>query len=284
MTTAELLVHGWHWKPEVLAGCIALAGAYLVATGFRPGRGLLFWTSGSLVLLVSLVSPIDTLSHHYLFSAHMLQHLLLVLVVPPLLLLGLPGQTMHRLLRRPLLARIERMLRQPVVGWGLATGAMWVWHLPSLYGAALASDGVHVLQHLVFLVTATIFWWPLLAPLPDRRFAAPVAVVYLFAAMAAASVLGIVLTFAAPGLYPAYLSPEDEHGILPLIRDGWGLMPAVDQQAGGLLMWVPSNAIYLWALIATLVRWFNAPEDTAAGASRPVEVHEAPLLANQGRK
>ncbi len=284
MTTAELLVHGWHWKPDVLAGCIALLGVYLVATGFRPGRGLLFWTSGSIVLLVSLVSPIDTLSHHYLFSAHMLQHLLLVLVVPPLLLLGLPAQAMKRLLRRPLAARCERMLRRAVIAWGLATGAMWIWHLPSLYGAALAYDGVHIVQHLCFLVTATIFWWPLLAPLPEWRFPAPVAIVYLFATMAAASVLGIVLTFAAPGLYPAYLNPHDEHGILPLIREGWGLTPAVDQQAGGLLMWVPSNLVYLWALVATLVRLFNTPESTAVGVSRPVEGHEAPLLANGGRK
>ena len=283
MTTAAFLLHGWHWKPEVLAGCTALVVGYIGLLGFSAGARLIYWLGGAVVLLLALVSPIDTLSHEYLFSAHMFQHLLLLLIVPPLLLLGIPPRPMHGLLRRPMFDRAERALRRPVVGWGLSTGVMWIWHLPSLYGEALAHNGVHVVQHLFFLVTATIFWWPLIAPLPERRFTAPIALIYLFATMAAASALGIVLTFAAPGLYPAYLAPHDHLGVLPLIRDTWGITPAIDQQLGGLLMWVPGNAIYVWALVATLVRWFNTPEEDTAVHPRLGEGPEAPLLADGGR-
>jgi cytochrome c oxidase assembly factor CtaG len=86
---------------------------------------------------------------------------------------------------------------------------------------------------------------------------------YLFVAMAASSVLGMLLTFTPPGLYPAYLHPVDRLGILPLLRDGWGLTPAADQQLGGLLMWIPGSLVYLGAMMITLVRWYSAPEEDA---------------------
>lgn len=263
MTTWQLLTAGWHWKPEVLLGCAGLIVAYLAMLRFRFSGTALLFVAGVLVLLLALVSPIDTLAHRYLFSAHMLQHLLLVLVVPPLLLLGIPARLWRQALRFSTIARIEGALSRPLVAWLLASGAMWVWHLPALYSAAIEHDGIHIVQHLCFLVTATIFWWPVVTPLVERRYAPATALLYLFATMVATTVLGIILTFASPGLYPAYLEPADTLGILPLLREGWGLSPAADQQLGGLLMWVPSNAVYLWALIATLVRWYSTAEEDA---------------------
>jgi cytochrome c oxidase assembly factor CtaG len=288
MTTWQLLLTDWHAHPSVLIGCAALALGYAAATRLRQRRAALSFLAGALVLALALLSPLHTLGERYLFSAHMVQHLLLLQAVPPLLLLGLPEQAgkdvYHQDTKTPrtfkdnrffvswclggysriieigcaFAVAAEQVLGRPSIAWLLGVGTMWLWHAPGLYNATLAHQNVHIVEHLTFLATAVIFWWPLLGP--ARRLAPLGAAVYLFAAMAASSVLGIILTFAPPGLYPAYLQPIDELGILPLLRQGWGLTPAADQQLGGLLMWVPGNLAYLGALIAMLARWYRMPD------------------------
>ena len=264
MTTADLLVSDWDWEPTVVAGCAAFAIAYLAAARPRNARQTILFLFGTLLLLLDLVSPIDTLGDTYLFSMHVLQHFLLALIIPPLWLLGTPQGLVQAALRRPRLRAIERTLARPAVAWPLGVGAMLVWHVPVLFNAALASDPVHLFQHVSFLVTGTIFWWPILCPVNERRLPALPAIVYLFSACTACSLLGAVLTFSPPGAYPAYLHPEDPLGILPLIRNGWGVDPASDQQLGGMLMWVPGCLVYLTAILATVGRWYAAPERAAS--------------------
>lgn len=260
MTTQQLLLTTWHWHPSVLLGGTILVIVYAAALRFRWTRRAWFYGAGVLALLVALLSPLHTLGDQYLFSAHMLQHLLL-LIAPPLLLLGLPAGVIARIVRLPFAGKIERVLGQPVIAWSLGLGAMWLWHLPALYNAALEYQLIHIAEHLSFLVTATIFWWPLFAPESYARLHPLTALVYLFAAMIASGALGMVLTFAAPGLYPTYLLPHDSLGILPLLRERWGLTPPVDQQLGGLLMWVPGSAVYLVVIVAMLAGWYGAPDD-----------------------
>ena len=131
------------------------------------------------------------------------------------------------------------------------------WRTSAVPNATLAHSGIHIGEHLCFLATGVIFWWPVCAPLPESRYAPLATMLYLFTAAVGSSVLGIILTFASPGLYPAYLHPVDTRGYLSLIRDGWGVSPAVDQQFGGLIMWVPGGLIYLCAIIGTFARWQN---------------------------
>jgi putative membrane protein len=260
MSTQQVLLSAWTWDPSVLIGCGALVLAYLMAVRFRWNRKTLLFCGGVFVTGVALESPVEVLGDTYLFSAHMAQHLLLVLVAAPLVLLGLPRSLAERILARPLFNDIERVLGQPVLAWLLGMGFLWLWHLPSLYNAALGDENVHILEHLCFLVTATIFWWPVLTPLTERRLASLAIIPYLFAAAAASSVLGIILTYTPPGLYPAYLHPLDRLGILTLIRDRWGLSPELDQQIGGLLMWVPGSLVYLSGIVGALARWYGEPE------------------------
>lgn len=236
------MINVWDWEPSVVIGCALLAIGFLVFTRGRQ-RSIWYFLSGVLVLLLDLVSPLDVLGDQYLFSAHVVQHLLLAMAVPPLLIAGLPA------LRLP-------EVNAPVA-WLLGVGAMVSWHIPLLFNAALANDGLHIVQHLSFLVTGTIFWWTL------RRLPPLTAISYLFGACLACSVLGAALTFARPGLYPAYLNPEDRLGLLLLIREGWGLDPKTDQQLGGLLMWVPGCFVYLSAILMTVVRWYGMKEKTA---------------------
>jgi putative membrane protein len=268
MTTWQLLTSTWHWHPSVLLGCEVLLIGYAVAVRFRWSPAALWYVAGVVVLLLALLSPLHMLGDDYLFSAHMLQHLLLMQCVPPLLLVGLPPAVVRQALQYPLVRKVERVLGHPWVAWSLGTGAMWLWHLPVLYNAALRHETLHIVEHLCFLATAVIFWWPILAPAQEVRLLPPAAMFYLFTAMIASSVLGIILTFVPPGLYPTYLHPIDIHNILPLLRDNWGLTPAVDQQLGGLLMWMPGSLIYLCAIIATLARWYGTPEEDLQPAVR----------------
>jgi cytochrome c oxidase assembly factor CtaG len=244
----KLILTGWDWEPSVVVGCAALAIGYLV-TASRTRRA--FWfLIGVLLLLLDLVSPIDALADGYLFSAHIAQHFLLALVIPPLLILGLPSD---------LETRLPAALPTSVA-WLLGVGTMLIWHIPAFFNAALASDALHVFQHLTFLASGVIFWWPVLCPTEERRLPAGVAVPYLFSACAACSLLGAAITFGSPGRYPAYLHPDDRLGILPLIREGWGLDAKSDQQLGGLLMWVPGCFVYLSAILATVSRLYRTTE------------------------
>lgn len=270
MTAWRALAAAWSWEPSVIAGCALAAGGYVGLAGGRvAGRGWSF-LCGVAVLFLALASPLDLLGDRYLFSAHMLQHMLLVLVVPPLLILGLPERWVRLLLRHPAPRRVERALRRPVAAWIAGMGTVALWHWPGLYNAALGSPPVHVLQHLSFLAASVIFWWPVCAPLAESRLPPLGAVLYLLAAALVSSGLGIILTVTPPGPYPAYLHPADPLGILPLVRTTWGLGPAQDQELGGLLMWVPGGLVYLAAILATLGRWWRE-EGTSGDGWAPTQ-------------
>ncbi len=294
------ILSAWDPDPSVIIGCVALAILYVIACrdltpnpfplgkgdqnrrssffssdslsgspslkgrgrglGLRRVWGLGLFLLGDLVMLLALISPLDVLADDYLFSAHMLQHMLLVLAVPPLLILGIPPQLAGSIVRVPTLGAIERVLRRPFVAWTLGMTTLWFWHLPRFYDATIASEGLHIFEHLMFLVTATIFWWPILAPLDESRMNHGAAFAYLGAAMLATTVLGILITFAPVGTYGAYLHPHDELAILDALRHSWGLTTEADQELGGLLMWIPGGMVYLGAIMAIIARWYRAPE------------------------
>lgn len=287
---ASRIATAWDLDPSVIVGCLALAIVYVLVcrrTDLTPnpfplgkrnqrgksefsssdspslkgrGWGLGLFLLGDVVMLLALVSPVDVLADDYLFSAHMLQHMLLVLAVPPLLILGIPRQFAMAIVRVQALGAIERALRNPPIAWTLGMAALWIWHLPRLYDGTLASEALHIFEHMVFLVTATIFWWPILAPLEDSRMSHGAAFAYLGAAMLSTTILGILITFAPVGVYTAYLHPHDDLGILDALRNSWGLTTEADQELGGLLMWVPGGLVYLCAIMAVLARWYRAPE------------------------
>ena len=249
----------WDFEWSVILGCLLLLVLYFGKARADLWQRICFAT-GIGILFLSLQSPLDTLGDTYLFSAHMAQHLLLILVVPPLLLLGISESEARSWLKLPAVAATERILGNPYVAWSAGVVTMTIWHVPALYNFALAHEPVHIFQHLSFLVTAAIFWWPVLHPLPERRLHTGAAVAYLFAAAAENSVLGIILTFMPVGHYPAYLHPKDELGALDLIRNSWGISAAQDQKLGGLLMWVPGCSVYFVAILAIIASWYARPD------------------------
>lgn len=278
MTTWEGLRSLWVWDPAAVAACSLLLAAHLALTGLRPGRRGLSFLTGVALLLLGLVSPVAVLGHT-LFSAHMVQHLLFVLVVPPLLLLGLPPRLAERVSTRSPARRLARW-PGPLLAWACGAGAMWAWHVPALHDAASASHALRAFEHGSALAMGTVFWWPIVAPAPELRLEPLSAVLYLFTACLACTVLGIVLTFAPPGLYAA--RGVGGGAVLRLVRSRWGLSPEADQQLGGLLMWVPACIVYLSAVIGVLARWYGA--DEADGRVPGSETPRAPLHRTLARE
>lgn len=250
MTTEHFFLSAWNWNPWVIATCAAAILTY----GARPhalfSRKIGWLLAGLAVFFLTLASPMDALADGYLFSAHMLQHLLLLLIAPPLILLSLPSA--------PAPGRWQWagwMPRHPAAAWSLGVGGMWLWHAPTLCNAAVTNGWIHRLQYVSLLAMGFAFWWPILAPCSRQRLHPLAGIVYLFSACLGCTILGIILTFAPVEVCSIYVHPLDRLGILPLLQDQWGLTPAKDQQLGGLLMWVPACLVYFRGIMGLLARW-----------------------------
>ena len=254
MTTLQFLTSAWTWNIATFVASGAMLVAYLRLFGIN--RRILYLLAGLGVFLLTLSSPLDALATGYLFSARMLQHILLLLIVPALVLMSLPCCVT--------LGPRSWIIGNPLVGWMAGVGAMWLWHARPLCNAAVSSQFVNVLQISSLLLLGTIFWRQILAPREEERLSPAGAVLYLFSACVACSILGILITFSPVSVCPIYAQPPgDRLGILKLVQSNWGITPDKDQQIGGLLMWVPMCLVYLGAIIAQLARWFGHPVASA---------------------
>ncbi len=232
--------------PTVVLGLVLLGGLYVYLGGLAaPRRRVAAFAGGLLVIFGALNGPLHDLSDSSLFSAHMAQHLLLTLLFPPLLLYGTPAWVVRPLLRPRWVMALGRVVTRPVAAAALFTGPIVLWHVPRFYEAALRHHELHILQHLVFLTTAVLMWWPVLSPVPELpRLPYPGQMLYLFLLGIPMSVTGALITLSGGVLYPFY-------GAAPRT---WGLSALADQQIGGLLMWVPGGLV-LW--LAMTVVWFR---------------------------
>jgi putative membrane protein len=272
MSTSHFLAQAWNWNPAVLAACAGMIAAYQWAVGLRFSGKTAAWLGAVLLILLALVSPLDALSV-YLFSVHMARHIVFVLVIPALLLLGLPAERVERWLRHPAAARAKRVVGKPALTWMAGIGAMTLWHVPAVFHAAAAHPALHMLEHLSLLMAGALFWWPLLSPVPRCRIQpVPQGIAYLASACLACTAMGVLITFAPATLYSAYAHPAAAPGMLRLLRNDWGISAAMDQQIGGLLMWVPCCLIYLAAIMAMFARWYSAEETAAPQHSEMEEV------------
>jgi putative membrane protein len=244
----------WLTDPAVLAPLALLVFLYVrrfrAARREAGGRGAgplqaAAFAGATLALLAALASPLDGLGDHYLFSAHMLQHVLLGDIAPLLLLLSLSRVIMRPLTRR--LMAVERALgplAHPATGLVLWLGLMYFWHVPALYDAALGHPLVHLLEHLCFFTAGIAVWWPLIQPVPMRRRLTglwPLA--YIGAAKFGLAALGLFLTWSQTAHYPFY---ED----VPRV---WGLTAVEDQNVGGAIMMVEQSLTFVIVLVSVFV-------------------------------
>jgi putative copper resistance protein D len=217
------------------------------------------WYSGCAVLFVALASPIATYDTA-LFSAHMIQHLLMAMVAAPLLAIGAPitlllrvssPRTRRRIILPILHSWPVRVVSFPIVTWIIFAAVMWASHFSPLFNAALEDEGVHLFEHALYLGAALLFWWPVVGADPSPwRLPHAARLGYLFIGMPFSSFLGLVI-FSAPGVLYAHYET--------LIRP-WGPTPFVDQQWAGGIMWAGGDLIFLGAMILALWVWLRAEE------------------------
>jgi putative membrane protein len=235
----------WNFAPSVCLGTFLLSAGYAFFIGslrhnrcwekpVPPVRQVAFYL-GTLSMFLALTGPLDRLGDESLFSAHMAQHMLLTFVAPPLWLLGTPDWLIRRLVPHQILA----WMVNPLIAFLLFNGAMWAWHLPDVYDAALANEALHIAEHLAFLAAGVIGWMPVLKPglaaelTPLRRL------IYLFPSMLSCTALAALITLSSVQLYHFYGSASL----------GWGLTPLSDQQLGGLAMWLPGDMLYMVLIV-----------------------------------
>src|SRR5687768_12151855 len=212
--------------------------------------------AGLVVIFLSLNGPIHDLSDYYLFSAHMVQHLLLTLVAPPLMLAGTPGWMLRPALGRRAVGGAARRLTRVTTCYLVFNVVLAAWHVPALYNTAMAYHPVHIAQHLMFMTAAVLMWWPIMSPLPELpRLAYPAQMLYCFLMMIPMSIVAIYITMADVALYPAYASAPRM----------WGISPMEDQLIGGLIMWVPGSLFFLGVMSVVFFKWVarGAADDTA---------------------
>lgn len=270
----------WNVDPSVPIGLAVLGGAYAVACFRRrapapdarldPGRAAAF--VGTLALLFgALTGPLHDLSDYYLFSAHMLQHLLLAFAMPPLLLYGVPGWMLAPLVPRGAALRLARRLTRPSGAFFTFNVTLVVWHLPPLYNLAMQVHPIHVVQHLMLMAVSVILWWPLMSQVPELpRAPYPIQMLYLFVVGIPMVVVSIFITMADRVLYPYYAAA-------PRV---WAWLSAQeDQHLGGLIMWVPGGLVFLVALSVVFFRWQAAgADDLALTRSAPDGAPGDPLV------
>jgi putative membrane protein len=275
----------WQWSGEpwllwllALSAGLYAAGLWRLWRQAGTGRGIsraqaAAYAAGWVSLMAALVSPIDALGNQ-LFTMHMVQHELLMIVAAPLLVVGRPLAAWtwalaprHRgwigqATRARWLAAPWQAITRPLTAWALHALALWLWHVPQLFQAALHSEAIHIVQHTTFLLTALLFWWAVLGG-DTRSRSKGFALAYLFTTMMHTGALGALLTLAPTPWYPHYLGTTAALGVDAL----------EDQQVGGLVMWIPGGVAYLVAGLWLVARLLARPALTPASAARPALPH-----------
>jgi putative membrane protein len=277
--TAATLLVGWTWEPIPTLAIVGAVAWWLWAVrrvdrahprNPVPRRRTVAFLAGMLALAFALVSGIERYDTA-LFSIHMVQHVLLMLVAAPLLALAAPvtlvlrlssAETRRRRVLPILHSRVVRVLGHPLVAWVMFAGLMWATHFSALFNASLEDPFVHDIEHVLFLTGALLFWWPAVALDPAPwRMSHPARIGYLFTQMTQNTFLAVVILNTTTVLYAHYAT---------LVRP-WGLSALEDQRLAAGIMWILGDAVFLTAILAVVVGWMRsetgneAREDRRAG-------------------
>jgi len=255
----------WTWPFFIVVPLLLTALVYLVGIMkmLRKGLGssafvwpIVYFALGWISLVLALDSPLHELGEQ-LFWAHMTQHEILMLIAAPLLVLGRPlipflwalsptwRDRTARLGRSEPFKRVWSTVSAPLCAWLLSAMALWIWHFPLLFDKTLHSYWIHAAQHITFLLTALLFWWPRVNRTPALGYGG--SLLYVFTTILHTSVLGALLTFAPRPWYASYLTTAPS----------WHLTALEDQQLGGLIMWIPAGTLLLIVALVLLVKWIQ---------------------------
>ncbi len=248
----------WELFPSVVIGCLGFVVAYTLLAGPLRRRWNLSpvgptsqewrYFLGSIALVfVALQGPLHELSDRYLFSGHMVQHLLITLFFPQWFLLGIPPWMWKPVTARPALVRIGRAWTHPVVALLFWTFSLYLWHVPAMYDWALQDHDVHIVEHLTFMTGAVVMWWPAWSRIEEiPRLTPGNRMIYLFLLTVPMKALGAIITMSDYLIYEYYSTQ-------PRV---FGLDPMVDQRVGGLIMWLPGGLVFWFVIALTFFRTY----------------------------
>lgn len=259
----------WSFEPGIVVPLVLTAWLYLrgirrlarASSASVREFDIICFALGWLTLVIALISPLHSWGA-VLFSAHMTQHELLMLVAAPLLVLGRPiiailwafpkttAQELSNWTKHRAWQSVWRVITNSFVAWLIGAAVLWIWHLPALFQATLDNEFVHALQHISFLFSALLFWWAVLHG-RQRVMGYGVAVLYMFTTALHSGLLGALLTFTRTVWYPEYIGRTA----------AWGLTPIEDQQLGGLIMWIPAGVVYIIAGLALFAGWLRESDN-----------------------
>jgi putative membrane protein len=243
----------WEFYPSIVLGVASFAALYVLMAGplrrrwslapTGPSTGQWVRYMGSLALVFfALQGPLHELSDLYLFSAHMVQHLLITLVFPPLFIQGIPPWMWRPLVRHAQVAAVGRAITHPVIAFLISTFTLYLWHVPTMYDWALEDHNVHIVEHLTFMTGAVIMWWPVWSRVPEVPALTPGRrMIYLFLLTIPMKGLGAIITVSDYVLYRFY-------AVQPRV---FGLDPLADQRLGGVIMWMPGG-LAIWFAIGVV--------------------------------
>ena len=240
----------WPFDPTVYVGLVALFfGHAWLARRVEDAetKHTLYFGLGLLTLWVALETPIDVISDHYLDSVHMLQHVLLGFVAPPLMLLGLSPDMAGVLSRFPFV----RAITEPIAAQVVAAAVMIAWHVPALYDATLRSESLHVVEHLTFIGAGLVLYWPVLQATSAHarwRLDPPIMLLYMLVATLPQDAIALVLLFSRQPFYEFYAHVPR---LVP------SLTPIIDQTIAGAVLMVLGKATFLITGLAVFFRWFG---------------------------
>jgi putative membrane protein len=273
----------WTWEPLVLVPLVISTVLYVIGVArlwrrAGRGRGVTYWqlasfAAGTTTIVMALLSPVAWISQ-ILFSVHMTQHTLLMLVAAPLITFGHPvfawlwafgdrgRDSIARAARQRRVVGAWRCLTAPLTVFIVQAAALWLWHVPSWYQAALRHDGVHALQHLCFVLSASLFWWAMLNGRYGRA-GYGLGVLYVFLTAIHSSALGALFAVAPDVWYRDYLQQAQ----------AWKVDALADQQLAGLLMWIPAGVIFIVFGLALFAAWLGESEKRVAFGAADASAH-----------
>jgi putative membrane protein len=262
--TGGLYTH-WMLDPKIAAYLFVITGLYLAWTGplnrRRPGaenrpvqrKETIWFLTGSVTALIALGPPIDDWSHFFFVSAHMAQHLILMLVTVPCWLAGIPAWVYRPIVENRKAFAVAKVALKPMVAFLGSAAITVIWHTPILYDAALNHEVVHSMQHQFFILAGFWIWWPLMSKVPELgQLSPPVKCIYLFLQTIPGGIVGAFITYAEGTLYSHYALASQRP---------WGLQIKTDQEIAGLMMWVGTNTLFLVLISVIFLRWAGKQEE-----------------------
>ena len=275
MTTLKFLTAYWSLDIIAIIIAIALIVFHFITNGNTFNKKSILFLSGVALYILATCSALNYLADYYLYSAHMVKDIIILLIVPPMLISSTSPNFLKKLFQRPGVNKAGKILFNPFVAWTLGVGSMWLWNFPNVFFMLEASPWLKLLQTTSLLIFGVIFIYPVFTPVKYQKLHPLQSALYLFTACVGCTIAGIMITFAPAYTYTPYFAGPvfwccsiqtagaaasaytggAANAVANLIQNNWEISARIDQQTAGLIMWIPACFIYLTNIMISLAKW-----------------------------